>query len=65
MTSATVPRMVFCRSQIYSKTIYHDGRDWVIEKWGEGYWSFRLDGEEWTQGLPPGLAIEDVSLMFP
>ncbi len=57
--------MVLCRSEIYSKTIYHDGRDWIIEKWGERYWSFPLDGQEWIQGLPPGLTVEDVSLMFP
>ena len=56
--------MMLCRSEIYVKTVYQDRCDWIIEKWGERYWSFRLDGEEWTQGLPPGLTVEDVSLMF-
>jgi hypothetical protein len=55
--------MSFC-TDVQSKTIYHDGRDWIIEKRGEDYWSFPLDGDEWTQGLPPALTIEDVTLMF-
>jgi len=57
--------MVLCRTQLYLKLIYHDGCDWIIEKWGERYWSLRLDGEEWTQGLPSGLSDDDVSQMFP
>jgi len=42
--------MVLCRSEIYSKLIYHEGCDWIIEKWGERDWSLRLDGEEWSKG---------------
>jgi hypothetical protein len=30
----------------------------------EDYWSFPLDGEEWTQGFPPALTVEDVTLLF-
>jgi len=45
--------------------IYHEGCDWIIEKWGEGYWSFRLDGETWMQGTPPGVSREDLALIFP
>jgi hypothetical protein len=40
--------------------IYHDGRDWIIEQRGEDYWSFPLDAEEWTQGLPQDLTVEDI-----
>ena len=40
--------------------VYHDGRDWIIERRGQDYWSFPLDGEGWMQGLPPGLTVEDV-----
>jgi hypothetical protein len=56
--------MYICRVTITSKTIYHDGRDWIIEKRGEDYWSFPLDSEDWAQGLPPALTLEDATLMF-
>jgi hypothetical protein len=49
---------------VISRMIYHDGRDWIIEKHGEDYWSFRLDGEEWTPGFPPALSAEDGTMMF-
>ena len=56
--------MVICNGGIQSKTIYHDGRDWIVEKRGEDYWSFPLDGEEWVYGFPSALTIEDVIMMF-
>jgi hypothetical protein len=56
--------MVICSGGIQSKTIYHDGRDWIIEKREEDYWSFPLDGEEWIPGLPPALTIEDMTPIF-
>ena len=59
-TATTLRRMFLCRVTIPSKTMYHDGRDWIIEKRGEDYWSFPLDGEEWTQGLPQGLTVKEV-----
>ena len=37
---------------------------WVIEQRGEDYWSFPLDGDEWTQGLHPAFTIEDVTMIF-
>ena len=47
-----------------TKTVYHDGRDWIIEKRGDDYVSFPLDGEEWIPGLPPALTVEDMTLIF-
>jgi hypothetical protein len=54
---AMLPSMCICSGGIKSKTIYHEGRDWIIEKRGEDYWSFPLDGDEWTQGFP--LSLDD------
>jgi hypothetical protein len=56
--------MCRCRVGLTSRIIYHDGRDWIIEKRGEDYCSFLLDGEEWIQGLPQTLTVEDVTIMF-
>jgi hypothetical protein len=56
--------MWLCSVEVKSRTIYHDGKDWIIEKRGEDYWSFPLDGDEWTQGFPPGLTVEDLTYMF-
>lgn len=52
-------------NDLTSKTIYHDGKDWLIAKWGEFYWSYPFDGEEWEQGLPAGLTNEDVLSILP
>jgi hypothetical protein len=56
--------MCLCSGGIKSRTIYHDGRDWIIEQRGEDYWSFPPDGSEWMQGLPPDLSFEDVIIIF-
>jgi hypothetical protein len=56
--------MCMCGGGTKTTMIYHDGRDWIIEQRGEDYWSFPLDGEDWTQGFPPALTVEDVVLMF-
>jgi hypothetical protein len=53
-----------CRVGITSRIIYHDGRDWIIEKREDDYWSFPFDGEEWTPGFPPALSAEDATMMF-
>jgi len=42
---------------------YHDYRDWTVRS-REKSTGRRLGGEEWTQGLPPGLPVEDVVQMF-
>jgi hypothetical protein len=56
--------MCTCGVRTKTKTIYHDGRDWIIEKRGDEYWSFSVDEEEWIQGLPAGITIEDAALLF-
>jgi hypothetical protein len=56
--------MCLCSGGIKSKAIYHDGRDWIIEKRGDDYWSFPLDGDEWVLGFPPALTVDDVTLLF-
>lgn len=45
--------------------IYHDGRDWIIERRGEEYWSFALEEEQWQRGLPAGMTNEDICMVFP
>lgn len=50
--------------QLPSKTIYHDGQDWIIQQGQEGYWYCRLDSETWRPGLPLGLTLEDAALLF-
>jgi hypothetical protein len=56
--------MCMCGGGTQTTMIYHDGRDWIIEQRGEDYWSFRLDAEEWTQGLPQDLTVEDIETKF-
>ena len=53
-----------CRAGIWTKLIYHDGRDWIVELRGEEYWSFALDEENWQQGVPSGMTSEDMRGMF-
>jgi hypothetical protein len=60
----TLPSMCICSGGIKTRIIYHDGRDWIIEKRGEDYWSFPLDGEEWIRGFTSALTVEDVTMMF-
>jgi hypothetical protein len=52
--------MCFCRPGIRTKIIYHDGRDWIVERRGEEYWSFALDEEQWQRGLPSGMTSDDI-----
>lgn len=45
--------------------IYHDRRDWAIEKREDGYWYLPLDGNEWQKGLPPDMTLADLDLFLP
>ncbi len=47
-----------------ARTIYHDGRDWVIEQRGDDYWCWPLDSDEWQKGMPSGMTQEDLNLLF-
>jgi hypothetical protein len=64
MTAPEISNMGICRVGIALRLIYHDGRDWIIERRGEDYWSFPLDGDEWQPGFPAGLTEQDVGWMF-
>jgi len=44
--------------------IYHDGRDWAIEKREDRYWFLPLDANEWRVGLPPGITVDDLDMLF-
>jgi hypothetical protein len=64
MSAHGISSMSLCSVSIMARLIYHDGRDWIIEKRGEDHWSFPVDGEEWTPGFPPALSAEDATIMF-
>jgi hypothetical protein len=49
---------------VTAKTVYHDGRDWVIEKREGRYWCVPLDADEWQEGLPSGMTVEDLNMLF-
>ena len=44
--------------------VYHEGRDWLIEKRGPAYWSFPLDAESWHHGPPSGMELEDIEALL-
>ncbi len=45
--------------------VYHDRRDWAIEKREDGYWCLPLDGNEWQKGLPAEMTVADLDLFLP
>jgi len=57
-------RMELGGADVREKTVYHDGRDWAIEKHEGGYWCLPLDTDEWQEGLPPGMTVDDLNLLF-
>jgi hypothetical protein len=46
------------------KTIWHDGKDWIIRRDGEAYSYCEMDSEEWRSGVPPGMTDHDAALLF-
>ena len=57
--------MCICRVENkLNTTVYHDGRDWLIEKRGPAYWSFPFDGEAWQHGPPSGMDQEDIEALL-
>ena len=47
-----------------ARIVYHDGRDRAIEKREDGYWCFPLDADDWQEGLPPEMTIDDLNMLF-
>ena len=46
------------------KTIWHDGTDWIIRRQEPDYWYCAIDRDEWDPGVPRGMTVADVALLF-
>lgn len=51
-------------AEVREKIVYHDGRDWTIAKDEGDYWCLPLDTDEWQKGLPPGMTVDDLNMLF-
>jgi hypothetical protein len=46
------------------RTVWHEGKDWMIRRDGEES-SFReIDSDGWSIGLPLGMTLDDAALLF-
>jgi hypothetical protein len=44
--------------------VYHEGQGWAIEKREGGYWCLPLDADAWQKGLPAGMSVADLDMLF-
>jgi hypothetical protein len=52
-------------AKVTALIVFHDGRDWAIEKREGGYWCLPLNVDEWQKGLPAGMTVADLDLFLP
>lgn len=64
ISSFSTERMKLGGAEVREKMVYHDGRDWAIEKYDGDYWCLPLDTDEWQKGLPPGMTVDDLNMLF-
>ena len=47
-----------------TQIVYHDGRDWAIEKREGRYWCVPLNADQWQEGPPLGMTVQDLDMLF-